>query len=295
MKKENEDSTANSEDDKYFSHEAIASEIRILHLFNENYPELQTPVPIKDKNGRLHTSMILNGKSVLCLLRKYIPGNELVKQSVAYMKQAYRAGLAAAKLHNCSNQYLAGEYSNRPAHRQEYVQNVIHTIEQGIHVGTITQAQFEIVKQSLEFVMTRMDEMDKRPDYLGIVHTDLRDANFLSEGENVIPIDFGRCVYGYLLYDLGEMCAHMSGDDGLAALEIVKGYHSLRKLSHYDIVTIEAFKMLFILSVVAEQILQKDNVYVYNTLKRLTEIDLVCLLSGKPVIQEIRSVLTNGH
>ncbi|SDM77996.1 Ser/Thr protein kinase RdoA involved in Cpx stress response, MazF antagonist [Paenibacillus sp. yr247] len=289
LKREEEGSTANDDNSKYFTPAAIASEVRILNILNEKYPELKSPSPIKNKDGQLLSSITVNGTSAQCLLRNFIAGNELVKGSEQYVSQAYNAGAVAAKLHQCSNQHLQSEYSNRPVHRQQYVQNIIHTVELGIDAGTITTAQNAIVKEALEFIIQRMDEMDQNPYYTGIVHTDLRDANFLSDGEKVIPIDFGRCVYGYLLYDLGEMCAHMGGDD--SEVQMIKGYHSIRRLTHYDIVTIEAFKILFILSVIAEFILQKDNSYVSNTLKRLTETDLVHLLSSEPVIPNIRSVI----
>lgn len=291
VKRENEDNTANDDNRKYFTPEAIASEARILKIVSEKYPELKSPSPIRNKDGQLLSSITVNGTSSPCLLRNFIAGNELVKGSEQYVSQAYQAGIVAAKLHQCSNWHLQSEYNNRPVHRQKYVQNIIHTIGLGIDAGTITRAQYAIVKEALEFVIQRMDEMDQHPNYTGIVHTDLRDANFLSDGENVIPIDFGRCVYGYLLYDLGEMCAHMGGDDSDILVQIIKGYHSIRKLTHYDIVSVEAFKMLFILSVVAEFILQKDNSYVFNTLERLTETDLVHLLAGEPVIPHIRSVI----
>ena len=98
-------------------------------------------------------------------------------------------------------------------------------------------------------------------------------------------------VNGYLLYDLGEMCAHMGGGDGEIPVQIMKGYHSIRKLTPEDIVSVEAFQMLVILSVLAEFILQRDNSYVLKTLERLTRTDLVHLLAGEPVIPHIRSVL----
>ncbi|RAP75239.1 phosphotransferase enzyme family protein [Paenibacillus montanisoli] len=290
MKKDQEDSTSNEDNDKYFTMEAIVSEARILHVLKEKVPELKCPSPIANKEGKLLSSITVNGTSLPCLLRTYIAGVELVKGSPAYGKQAYDAGVAAAKLHHCSIQHMQSEYNNRPVHRQSYVQNIIETLRRGIAVGTITTAQYTIVKDALAFIKRRMDELDQSPDNLGIVHTDLRDANFLTDGETVIPIDFGRCVYGYLLYDLGEMCAHMGGDTS-DILQIVKGYHSIRPLNRYDIVTIEAFKMLFILSVVAEFILQTDNAYVYDTLEKLTGKDLVHLLNGEPVIEGIRSIL----
>ncbi|AZN42169.1 phosphotransferase enzyme family protein [Paenibacillus albus] len=291
MKKENENSTSNDENVKYYTPEAIASEARILHILNEQVPELKSPCPVPNNDGQLLSEMTVDGASLQCLLRYYIAGEELVKGSPEYVRQAYDAGVAAAKLHQCSIHHMQGEYINRPVHRQQYVHKIINTIHRGIGVGTITTDQYAVVKDALTFIIGRMDEMDQNPDALGIVHTDLRDANFLTDGEKVIPIDFGRCVYGYHLYDLGEMCAHMGGDDSEILEQLIKGYHSIRKLTSYDIVTIEAFKMLFILSVIAEFILQTDNPYVYDTIKRLTEKDLVRLLSGEPVIPDIREVI----
>lgn len=291
LKRENEDNTANDEDRKYFTPEAIASEARILHMVSEQYPELKSPSPLRNKDGQLLSSITVNGTSSPCLVRKFIAGNALVKGSEQYGSQAYQAGRVAAKLHQCSNWHLQHEYHHRPVHRQNYVRNIIQTLGRGLDAGTMTRAQYALIKEALAFVIQRMGELDHHPNALGIVHTDLRDANFLADGENVIPIDFGRCVYGYLLYDLGEMCAHMGGDDSDIPVQIMKGYHSIRKLTHDDLVCVEAFQMLFILSVVAEFILQKDNSYVLNTLERVTETDLAHLLAGEPVIPHIRSVI----
>ncbi|AZN40122.1 phosphotransferase enzyme family protein [Paenibacillus albus] len=284
---------SNKENEKYYTEDAIASEAHILHVLNREYPELRSPAPIRNKAGQLVSSITIQGIDALCTFRKYIAGRELKKDtSEAYLQQAYEAGIIAAKIHQCSNQHFNDMHLSRPIHKQPHVQRIVDTIRLGIDVGTITPAQFDIVNRSLAFVMHRMDEMDKdAPYYVGIVHTDLRDANLLFDGERVIPIDFGRCVYGYLLYDLGEMSAHMGGDEVPVLQQLIRGYHSIRKLTPYDLVTIEAFRMLFILSVVAEQILQRDNSYVATTLQRLTEADLVNLLSDKPVIQGIRDVI----
>lgn len=294
VKKDQEDATSNEDNLKYYSLEALASEARILHILNEQAPELKTPTPIPNKDGQLLSLITIEGVSSPCLLRRFIPGHELVKSSPEYGRWAYQAGVAAAKLHLCSISHMKREYSCRPVHRQPYVRSILSTIGRGMEVGTITASQYAIIKEALHIIIHRMDELDEHPDHLGIVHTDLRDANFLTDGEHVIPIDFGRCIYGYHLYDLGEMCAHMGGDDSIYCMQIVRGYHSIRKLSEKDIVAIEAFKMLFILSVIAEFILQINNRYVYDTLERLTEKDLVRLLSGEPVIPDIRSVILEG-
>ncbi len=284
-------SAVNGDHGKYATEQAIASEIRILNILVNHCPELKTPSPIKACDGRTQTNIVLDGQSAACLLRPFIPGAELTKSQPNYLQHANQAGAVAAKLHNASNRYLAEECVQRPEHRQAYVQQIIHTIQQGLRVGTITEDQFALIRRALELVIQRMDQMDRCPDYLGIVHTDLRDANFLVVGDTVVPIDFGRCVYGYLLYDLGEMCAHMGGSHRQVPPEIIKGYHSVRPLSISDLVTIEAMMMLFILSVVAEQILHRGSSYVLQTVKRLTEGDLVHLLAEEPVIAGIREVI----
>lgn len=289
--REQEDTTANDENRTYGTLEAVASEARILQIVSEKCPELKSPCPLRNTDGQLLSSMTVNGTSFPCLLRTFIVGNELVKGSQQYARQVYQAGRVAARFHHFSTWHLQNEYHHRPVHRQDYVRNILQTLGRGIDAGTITRAQYALVKKALEFVIQRMGELDHHPNSLGIVHTDLRDANLLVDGENVIPIDFGRCVYGYLLYDLGEMCAHMAGDDSDIPVQIIKGYHSIRKLTPDDIVSVEAFQVLFILSVLAEFILQKDNSYVLKTLERLTKTDLVHLLEGEPVIPHIRSAI----
>ena len=76
-----------------------------------------------------------------------------------------------------------------------------------------------------------MDEKGQR----GLVHTDLRAVNLILQPGRVVPIDFGRCMDGYPLYDLGEMCAHMGGSDHRVQAQILRGYGCLRPLSAEDL------------------------------------------------------------
>ncbi|MHB8132443.1 MAG: phosphotransferase enzyme family protein [Mobilitalea sp.] len=290
-KKEDESSTAYLEDNQFFTEEAVDSEIRILNILAQKLSHLRTPRIIQTKSGFLRTLIQIDQGEEICLLRQYIYGVELSKKMPDYLRYAYDAGFIAAQLHNGSNLYLSEEFFHRPVRKQDYVNKLIRTIEKGILAGTITQKQFNIIRRSLNYVIQQMNIMDQDSTLLGIVHTDLRAANLLLCADHLIPIDFGRCVYGYLLYDLGEMCAHMGGSNPLVPPRIIAGYHSIRRLSVKHLMIIEAMMLLFILSVVSEKILNPKDSYVLQTIKRLTENDLIQLLSGKPVLPGIREII----
>ena len=122
------------------------------------------------------------------------------------------------------------------------------------------------------------------------MHTDLRAVNLILQPGRVVPIDFGRCMDGYPLYDLGEMCAHMGGSDHRVQAQILRGYGCLRPLSAEDLRSVEAMFVLFIMSVVAEFVLLEQNRdYVGDTLAALTEHHIPGLLAGALFAPEVRA------
>ena len=67
------------------------------------------------------------------------------------------------------------------------------------------------VRADLQTLHERLQEVEqqlgKTPDQFGLIHSDLSFGNVLFTTDEVLPIDFDDCGFGYYLYDLAVILA----------------------------------------------------------------------------------------
>ncbi len=272
---------AGEREQPYLRPEAILSEARLMELLAEKAPELGTQRILRSRSGALIESV--GGVSVR--LTDYVEGEMLDDKSKDYPMLARRCGEVCAQLHDFALQQGLAIYEGRPVHRQEYFRAILDDIEQAHTAGRITDAQFAAVQRGGKIILACMDALDAAGQ-IGFVHTDLRSANFLSDGTRVIPIDFSRGVLGYPLYDLGEMCMHMG--DAPVQRQILGGYDSVRSLTEPDLHCIEAFAVMFILDVCAEFLATNNASWLEENLLRIERYFVPGLENGTLLPRDFR-------
>ena len=232
---------------------------------------------------------------VFATLTTFVDGTLIEEAQDDPLEMAYAAGAAAGKLHNASQNGLASIAIHRPHRRQAYLLRVMEQIRQGVtRYATVTQAQFSILQQGAEWILGCMQELDLDVGRnLGLVHTDLRAGNFLYRSGSAIPVDFTRSVYGYHLYDLGEMCAHMGGmaPHGAAQKQILLGYHRMRPFRKGEVLKVQAFFVMFLLILVAESNHAVGNPWLLDTVSKLCEVYIPGLLVGGHFDASVRSAI----
>jgi len=282
----------------YHTYEQLCIEMQILNTLKNTMAK--TAYPVSNKQGdyvsRLDDSVKVcktgntvgtppcdiscaicaptaHGDSMYATVTSYIDGVNMEEAKDEPCEMAYAAGIAAARLHENSPNNLA---IKRPHRDKAYIRKIMGRIREGVDVyKTISELEYTKMKTGLEHIMFCMDELDKDSGRnKGLVHTDLRCGNFIYSDGSAIPIDFTRSVYGYFLYDLGEMCAHMGGmaPDYKAQSEIIRGYSSIRPLSLVDKQMVQAFFTMFLLILIAECIEQKDSLWFSDTVQKLCDL-----------------------
>lgn len=86
--------------------------------------------------------------------------------------------------------------------------------------------------------------MEKNEDNYGLIHGDLHSGNIIFNGEEPCPIDFGRCGYGYYLYDMAGALLELSPKQREYFIE---GYESARKLPLDYVRDVECFFVMFMI------------------------------------------------
>jgi Ser/Thr protein kinase RdoA (MazF antagonist) len=246
---------------------AIASEMKLLEMLSAH--SLGIAAPRRNIYGELVSAVYLGNRQIFAAVTGWIPGEAMAEEENTYLSQCVLAGKAAAKLHEAFAKIDTSQLAF-PELRHKQLEKVMDILRQGETDGFVSSEQMKVLEDGGIYIRFCMDQMDTRPGGKSLVHTDLRKANFLMEQDRAVPVDFGRTVFGYPLYDLGEMCAHMGGDSVQKAL--FQGYASVKPLEAFDICCVEAMFVFFILSVVAETIQTgKNPQYVEETLVALTQ------------------------
>ena len=252
----------------YHTYEQLCIEMQILYALKDT--PVKTACPVSNIYGKYVSHLEDN---LYATVTSYIEGDLMEQAEDDQCEMAYAAGKAAAYLHENSPNNLAVK---RPHRDKTYIQRIIDRIRKGVDVyKTITESQYIILKTGAGYIMSCMDELDKESDRnKGLVHTDLRCGNFIYADKSAIPIDFTRSVYGYYLYDLGEMTAHMGGmaPDNKAQSEILRGYNSIRPLSYEDKQKVQVFFIMFLIVLIAEFIELKENFWFNDTVKKLCNL-----------------------
>lgn len=69
-----------------------------------------------------------------------------------------------------------------------------------------------------------------------MIHSDLRTANLLQDGDQLTVLDFDDCGKGWYMYDIASSVALMEhrGDLSEVVNELLKGYESIRTIENED-------------------------------------------------------------
>lgn len=276
---------------KYKRHESILQEVAFLQAVARE-TDVLVPVPQVNRKGEFLTPIYIPSCNVVTSLMvvSFIEGRPMDPADEDYVEKCFHAGVCSAKLHQVSRKHYADFKTNhRPIHRHGWVIQIRNDIRRGLPLGTVSPEDFDVICEGLDYIDSVMTKLDSVEGSRGFVHTDLRAANFINTGNNVAPIDFSRTVYGYLLYDLGEMCAHMGGDD--VGYAIMQGYTSITPLTEVEMHFIEAFFILFVLSVIGEKTELIGNEYVQVTTRRWVDELIPALLAKEPIFKRIRETI----
>ncbi|WP_042355719.1 phosphotransferase enzyme family protein [Bacillus rubiinfantis] len=122
--------------------------------------------------------------------------------------------------------------------------------QDGLAITSEREALFEQVAQKIK---KRLIDFGKGPDRYGLIHSDLRLANLLVEGNDLNVIDFDDCGYGWYVYDIAASLSFIEHKPYVPALisSWLKGYRKVRPLTQEEEQEIPTFIMMRRLQLIA--------------------------------------------
>lgn len=98
-----------------------------------------------------------------------------------------------------------------------------------------------------------MESLERDDDY-GMIHADLHVGNIVYQHGKPFPIDFGRCGFGFHLYDIAQSIMGLYPNQ---REQFIEGYQKVKQLSESAIPMLESF---FFMSIIEAYSFHAENV-----------------------------------
>ena len=231
----------------YHSRDAILSEIAWIEaLQSDNI--INTADILRGKNAE---KLQCYDDAITCqkyhmLLFEFLAGHHLDEHQ-DLTKNFYHLGNITAKLHLHSQKFT----HKLPSFFTRLDWDFDGMIGTNPHWGAWqdmvnNNASIKLLTRATEKIKDKLYHYGQSADNYGLIHADLRLANFLIDGDNLKILDFDDCGFSWFLYDIGAAFSFIENHPEKAEMieAWLAGYQKIRKLMPDDIAMIPCFIML---------------------------------------------------
>lgn len=136
-----------------------------------------------------------------CTLLRWVEGEQ--KPFIPTIEDAGAIGELIGKLHMQASNWSIPDAFERPAFDPSRIRQALNILKERANAGLLDTGDTELLLHAGERVIHMMNSMERTASHWGMIHADLIPSNLVFVGEEVRPIDFGACGFGYYLVDLG--------------------------------------------------------------------------------------------
>lgn len=191
---------------------AIESEIIWLQALAQDTAIL-APRPLPATSGAYGVQIETDLGRLPCTLMQWIDGQPWPDDPQASRRAASALGRLLAQLHAHAQHWKAPPTMLRPVYDVAFVEAVRSRLTSAMVQELIAASDAAILQQTLVHCQTLVQELSRTPQTYGMIHADLHPGNCLLVGEQVCPIDFGLCGWGFFLFDLATSLGSLSVAD----------------------------------------------------------------------------------
>ncbi len=185
----------NALDSKWTSKSAIHSELQWVNALSIE-TDLAVPAPYKNNHGEFITDV----DGVLCTLVKWLEGEH--KPYVQNLEDAGHIGEMIAKMHRQASTWRVPSDFSRPSFDSSCITSALQKLDKATALD-LKKGCLDGYKKAAQKVITLLNSLEKNRQTWGVIHCDIMPPNFLFYKQEVRPIDFGACGFGFYLWDIG--------------------------------------------------------------------------------------------
>ncbi|MNJ55039.1 serine/threonine protein kinase [compost metagenome] len=152
-------------------------------------------------------------------------------------------GVLIGRLHAAANDFNSPSDFVRPTWGVESFKRDMAKLER-YYEHFLSKEGWKLYQDAAEKVVSQLTTMHPSEHNYGLIHADLHTGNMVFRDNQPYPIDFGRCGYGYYLYDMAGTILELWPKHRWM---LIQGYESIRKLETDYIRDLECFFVMFMI------------------------------------------------
>lgn len=224
------------------SREEIRSELLLLQELNKS-KDLNVPEGIAscDDIYVLDIETEIGYRHPYVTMMRWIEGEKATGEFTD--SQAYNMGVLISRLHAAAKDFNPPSDFIRPTWGVESFKREMAKLER-YYEHFLSDEGWKLYQDAAEKVVSQLTTMDPCEHNYGLIHADLHTGNMVFKDNQPYPIDFGRCGYGYYLYDIAGTLLELWPKHRWM---LIQGYESIRKLETDYIRDLECFFIMFMI------------------------------------------------
>ncbi|GAB1542012.1 hypothetical protein NUACC21_46850 [Scytonema sp. NUACC21] len=187
-----------------------------------------------------------------------------------------------AQLHRHSSQWKLPQNFVRPIFDENRLRTALSALYPAVSYGLISPEHYKMLTVATQKIESTMKTLGQAQDIWGLIHADLHENNYLFHNEQIRPIDFARCGFGYYLYDIAESVQYLLPQVRFAFFE---GYQTIRKLPKRYLQIVEDF---FIMAIIYNYSFllknPEEHTWISDDIQHIAKRHLRKYLEGEPFL-----------
>jgi len=175
-------------------------------------------------------------------LLKWIEGERLDKRALT-VESIRKMGALMAQLHEASSDFCSYKGFTRPSWGRESFQRDWEHLQRHYR-HFISDEAFDLYTTAAAKVANHLERLEPTGSNYGMIHADLHNGNVVFRDDEPYAIDFGRCGFGYHLYDIAQSIMGLLPPQRELFIE---GYEQVRKMDENFIPKLECFFIMAII------------------------------------------------
>jgi Ser/Thr protein kinase RdoA (MazF antagonist) len=261
--------------------DVIASELLWLDALRRD-TSLTVQRPVRNTRGELVTRLDIDGEAAPCTLLTWIEGDEFHRAEPAATRLAERLGVVVAHLHDHAAHWRQPEGFVRPVYDAAYFRRQASLLAPGVEAGVIAKDEYAAIGETVEIILALLASALPSPDHRSLVHNDLQGSNILAWRDDIRPIDFSLCGFGYYLSDLGTTLPSLTRE---LRPSFLAGYRAHRRVDDADLRLVDGLFLLSRLGAYVFMLPERTNhQWLRGRIPRFATAECQAFLRGCPLL-----------
>lgn len=201
----------------------ILSELEWLRHLSQT-AELVVPVGLPDSSGCYIMETGEQEPDRFLTVMRWVEGEHAAGKLTK--EQLHAVGVMLAGMHEAGEQFVPSAEFTRPAWGADSFRKDWDKLERH-HSAMVPEAGWKLYQAAAARIRGDLEAMTPDSGSYGLIHGDLHFGNVVFTEGQPRAIDFGRCGYGFYLYDLAAALLELSTEQRRS---LIQGYNSVRPL-----------------------------------------------------------------